>query len=157
MWLWHPLLYGSKTKYPKQECILLALAAVLLFYAELRWREKSPTQNIFICVYIKFHEHYCTCMAFSNFACQLKHLPLHTVLFLLTADNSRESSVHKRIVYQNLFLVCLALMQLGCLGYTSVISIVDVYSFIQVYDLKERHCRGELSKEGICMYICIDT
>jgi hypothetical protein len=29
---------------------------------------------------------------------QLQHLQLHTVLFLLTGDNSRKSNVHKRII-----------------------------------------------------------
>ena len=48
-------------------------------------------------------------------------------------------------------------MQLGCPNYTSVINIVHVYNFIHVNDLKERHCRGELSKEQICIYIYIDT
>ena len=48
-------------------------------------------------------------------------------------------------------------MQISCLSYTSVINTVHVDSFIQICDLKERHCRGELSKEGLCIYICIDT
>jgi hypothetical protein len=38
-------------------------------------------------------------------------------------------------------------MQLGCHNFTSVIDIVHVYNFIHVCDLKERHCRDEVSKE----------
>jgi hypothetical protein len=42
---------------------------------------------------------------YSNFCIsKLKHLRLHTILFLLASDNSINSSVHKRIIFSEFIL-----------------------------------------------------